>query len=113
MWQRRGDIKSMKDRTRRFNGDPDERDVIKVPSPEDALDKNLLFMSEEDIWRHNTTMVKFYAWPYPQKVDKQPFKCPVCEGKGFVPHEFYGELVSSDASPQICRSCNGRGVIWQ
>lgn len=44
-----------------------------------------------------------------------PFRCPVCGGRGIVPNGFYmiyaDTTNSSTAEP--CRTCNGRGVIWE
>ncbi len=42
--------------------------------------------------------------------------CPVCEGRGIVPNGFYlyptGQtFVSSSASPEKCRTCDGKGII--
>lgn len=37
-------------------------------------------------------------------------KCPVCEGKGTVPVDFYG-YNNTSASSEICHTCNGSGVI--
>lgn len=44
----------------------------------------------------------------------QAHKCPVCNGRGKVPPNFYDlELsVTTDASEQVCRSCDGWGYIW-
>lgn len=43
------------------------------------------------------------------------YKCPVCDGKGFVPAGFYNtngqSWYSFNTSPEVCRSCNGKGVI--
>jgi len=50
---------------------------------------------------------------YPTK--QYPHRCPVCEGRGTVPHGFYShEEMGTDAStaPETCRTCNGQGVIW-
>ncbi len=46
-----------------------------------------------------------------------PVCCPVCSGKGLVPNGFYlcnGGLgyTTTDATPDVCRSCNGNGVLW-
>jgi len=42
-----------------------------------------------------------------------PHKCPVCEGRGTVPHNFYsGAIASSSIAPETCRSCKGEGVLW-
>ncbi len=45
-------------------------------------------------------------------------KCPVCAGKGRVPHGFYavGTHVRLDSTikdhwEEICRSCHGTGII--
>jgi DnaJ-class molecular chaperone len=45
-------------------------------------------------------------------------KCPVCVGKGRVPHGFYamGIYVTSDSTSkdewgEVCRSCHGKGII--
>lgn len=46
----------------------------------------------------------------------QPYKCPVCDGRGFVPNGFYNtttqEYVSVNTTPETCRSCGGTGVVW-
>jgi hypothetical protein len=36
--------------------------------------------------------------------EKQPFKCPVCEGERFRHTEYHG--------PYPCISCEGKGIIW-
>lgn len=45
-----------------------------------------------------------------------PHVCPVCCGNGIVPNGFYnqtsGTWLSSDATPDTCRSCGGTGVLW-
>lgn len=41
------------------------------------------------------------------------YKCPVCEGRGTVPADFYtpgGYTINT--APCTCKSCNGKGVIW-
>ena len=45
----------------------------------------------------------------------KPFVCPVCNGRGTMPDGFYDRLASSttDASPEMCRSCNGTGIVWR
>lgn len=46
----------------------------------------------------------------------QPYKCPVCDGRGFVPNGFYNTFsqgyISVNTSPETCRTCNGSGVVW-
>lgn len=43
------------------------------------------------------------------------YKCPVCEGRGTVPSNFYSCYSSGTAvntAPVTCKSCGGRGVIF-
>lgn len=46
------------------------------------------------------------------------YKCPVCGGRGFVTCGFYssqtydGSSVTNSNSTEVCRSCNGRGIIF-
>lgn len=59
----------------------------------------------------------YYQWPSPPVSLLAPHKCPVCGGRGTVPHGFYninmGPLASTTGGtqPEECRSCNGKGVI--
>lgn len=40
-------------------------------------------------------------------------KCPVCDGRGVVPHNFYTMCtVSSSTAPEKCRTCGGHGILW-
>lgn len=44
----------------------------------------------------------------------QPYKCPVCEGKGLVSGGFYTSVGVSSVSnhtTEPCRSCDGKGII--
>lgn len=49
-----------------------------------------------------------------QKPAPEPHTCPVCEGRGDVPHGFYSNSPhsSTDATADVCRSCSGRGILW-
>ena len=46
------------------------------------------------------------------------YKCPVCGGRGFVPCGFYlsqtydGSSVTTSTATEVCRSCQGRGVLF-
>lgn len=46
------------------------------------------------------------------------YKCPVCGGRGFVPCGFYssqkydGSSITNSTSTEVCRSCHGRGIIF-
>jgi len=43
-------------------------------------------------------------------------KCPVCYGKGIVANGFYSTTEqawsSSSTTPETCRSCGGKGIVW-
>jgi DNA-directed RNA polymerase subunit RPC12/RpoP len=42
-----------------------------------------------------------------------PYRCPVCGGRGTMPHDFYRGLGASNATgPVQCRSCGGRGIVY-
>ena len=45
----------------------------------------------------------------------RPYLCPVCDGRGALPRGFYGCPVVSttDAMPEMCRSCQGTGIVWR
>lgn len=47
-----------------------------------------------------------------EPVPKRPHKCPVCEGRGWVPNGFYGVVDCTSTANETCRSCNGAGIIW-
>lgn len=46
------------------------------------------------------------------------YKCPVCEGRGILPADFYHIYESSSVSSAVfigtepCRSCGGRGIVF-
>jgi len=46
----------------------------------------------------------------------QPVKCPVCEGRGHVHGGFYyptpGMPSVSNVIQEMCRACQGVGIIW-
>lgn len=37
--------------------------------------------------------------------------CPVCQGRQTVPAGFYSPSITTNAAPEVCRSCNGLGYI--
>ncbi len=44
-----------------------------------------------------------------------PKKCPVCDGKGLLPHSFYSthnQGSTSNISDIQCKSCNGTGIVY-
>ena len=46
------------------------------------------------------------------------YKCPICGGRGFVPCGFYssqtydGSSITNSTSTEVCRSCHGRGIVF-
>ncbi len=51
-----------------------------------------------------------------RSLQRAPFRCPICNGKGIVPNGFYssaeGYGTTTDATPETCRTCNGEGIVW-
>ena len=45
-------------------------------------------------------------------IQKQPFRCPVCLGRTTVPNDFYEKRSGTSNVLEICRSCNGTGIVW-
>lgn len=43
----------------------------------------------------------------------RPYRCPVCEGRGFVPVGFYGEGFSLNTGTEPCRAGCANGVLWK
>ena len=48
----------------------------------------------------------------PDSTIRIPYKCPVCYGKGVVTPDFYLHCTTTDSACQICKSCNGTGIVW-
>jgi len=38
-------------------------------------------------------------------------KCPVCEGKGKMPADFYPDTAETTEKWVTCRTCNGSGIV--
>jgi len=71
-----------------------------------------------------------WDWEVPQNEQlpndtKRPYCCPVCQGRCTMPAGFYegsyGETVTAHRdgtsaiealAREVCRSCNGTGVVW-
>jgi hypothetical protein len=46
-----------------------------------------------------------------REVKPEPYRCPVCGGKGAVPQGFYtGQTEATGAEP--CRTCQATGIVW-
>lgn len=44
-----------------------------------------------------------------------PYKCPICGGKGIVPQGFYfnhEQVKQAMLTTEKCMTCEGTGVIW-
>lgn len=59
------------------------------------------------------------VWPAqpPPRPTSVPHQCPICLGKGLLPHGFYavtigGTTDSGSTEPEKCRSCCGSGLLW-
>lgn len=49
--------------------------------------------------------------------ESKPHCCPVCDGTGKVPANFYlrcgtNTWVSTNMAPETCQSCKGTGIVW-
>lgn len=48
-----------------------------------------------------------------QSLVAQPFRCPICEGRGTVEAGFYNPgLGTTSTTREVCHSCGGAGIIW-
>ena len=47
------------------------------------------------------------VWSFTPK----PYICPVCQGKGLLPHDFYPDNAGTGNESVKCRSCEGKGII--
>lgn len=49
-------------------------------------------------------------------IEKKPYCCPVCLGRGHVGNSFYKSTgdswTSSSTEFETCKSCDGSGVVW-
>lgn len=64
-------------------------------------------------WNDSWTDPDFWSNPYTEKA-KIPHRCPVCEGRGFVPNGFYSSIkswITTTTGHETCRSCGGNGYI--
>lgn len=44
---------------------------------------------------------------------EKPYLCPVCEGCGWVPPDFYTRFGSATSlANETCRACRGAGIVW-
>lgn len=48
---------------------------------------------------------------------QQPYRCPVCNGRGTVALGFYQRIPSpftssSTNEQESCRACSGSGIVW-
>lgn len=71
----------------------------------------------------NDTRIRFVPDPYDGysrapliEPIRQPFVCPVCNGRGFVSSGFYNSTghiwISTTLATETCRTCKGEGIVW-
>lgn len=54
------------------------------------------------------------TWMDNNKKKDKPYKCPVCDGRGNVPFNFYNDKNMSVYSlNEKCRTCEGDTIIWE
>ena len=41
---------------------------------------------------------------------RAPYKCPICDGRGTVPVDFYYQQTTEVSTR--CKSCSGNGIVW-
>lgn len=70
--------------------------------------------------KHNTTPeenTKYTTIYYTMKTETEPYRCPVCNGRGFVPGGFYSSTsdvwITGTLATEVCRTCQGKGVVWK
>ena len=47
-------------------------------------------------------------------IEKKPYLCPVCNGKGLLQHSFYNTYNQGSTSSVTdieCKTCKGKGII--
>jgi hypothetical protein len=59
----------------------------------------------------DSTISPPFGWTSRIQYARPPALCPVCEGRGTVPHDFYAIVLSPESEEQQCRTCGGRGVV--
>lgn len=62
------------------------------------------------------SVFRFAQADYTTDPGKKPYRCPVCGGNGLVPNGFYlqtsGDWATSSITPEQCRTCEGKGIVW-
>jgi DnaJ-class molecular chaperone len=52
----------------------------------------------------------------PPQPERRPYRCPICGGSGLVPHGYYDKTAerwtNTITIAEMCRTCEGAGVIW-
>ena len=67
----------------------------------------LLYDKNQDLF----PTIEYTYTQTPCSVSK-PYKCPVCNGRGKMPINFY-ERTATHTGDANCRTCNGTGVLWR
>lgn len=54
---------------------------------------------------------------YTYGIGPNPYRCPVCEGRGLLPCGFYATggngSISNSTADEKCRTCKGKGIVWR
>ncbi len=54
------------------------------------------------------------TWMDNNKEKDKPYKCPVCDGRGTVPADFYNSTFGIiNTEREECRTCEGDTIIWE
>ena len=49
----------------------------------------------------------------PTPLARKPFRCPICDGCGSVPADFYARTgAGTSTARELCRPCGGSGMVW-
>lgn len=84
----------------------------------DLFNGNMFWIEGEGYICDTCYSQKFMSPPMPEPIyqSRTPYKCPICEGRGHVPGGWYqstgNSWVSSGTAFDLCKTCNGEGIVW-
>ncbi len=51
--------------------------------------------------------------PIKYSISSKPHVCPICDGRGYLPSNFYNKSSALyNSAGAKCRTCNGTGIVW-
>lgn len=78
----------------------------------ESMKEGITFKEVEQLGELRESAINYY---HTELKGKTPHKCPVCDGRGFVPGGFYGTTTGNwstgSTATEACRSCVN-GIIW-